>query len=93
MANKLLSVKIQTPRSVIYEGQAQAVASEDSRGPFSIVPEHANFLAVVSNTPILLIKEDGSKLSIPVSQAIIHNLKDKVSIYVDPISSSAPQKP
>lgn len=85
---KTLSVKIQTPRNLIFEGQAQAVASEDSRGPFSIIPEHANFLAVISNNPIRVIKEDGTELSIPVNQAIVHNYQDKVSIYVDPVSSS-----
>jgi F0F1-type ATP synthase epsilon subunit len=90
--DKLLSVKVQTPRSIIFEGQAQAVASEDTRGPFSIIPEHANFLAIISNSPILIIKSDGSKLSIPVNQAIIHNFQDNVSIYVDPISSSPDKK-
>jgi F0F1-type ATP synthase epsilon subunit len=90
--DKLLSVKVQTPRSIIFEGKAQAVASEDTRGPFSIIPQHANFLAIISKSPIMIIKSDGSKLSIPVNQAIVHNFQDNVSIYVDPISSSTEKK-
>lgn len=83
----LLTVKVQTPRQILYEGKALAVSSKDSFGNFDILPKHANFIALVQNNPVVIIKEDKQKLTFQTHQAIIHNTQNTVSIYIDPLST------
>lgn len=81
-----LQVKIQTPREVLFQGQAQSVSSKNSEGNFDILPQHANFLTIVENQPITIINTDKQSLKFTFAQAIIHHSNNQVSIYANPTS-------
>jgi F0F1-type ATP synthase epsilon subunit len=81
---KLLTVRILSPLKTIFEGKAQVVSSQNSDGPFDILPEHANFMTLIENQPIKLTEEDGKQSSFQVSKAILMHANDAISIYVDP---------
>ncbi|KKS46221.1 MAG: ATP synthase epsilon chain [Parcubacteria group bacterium GW2011_GWA1_47_8] len=80
--NEPLSVKITNTERIIWEGTAEAVSSENKDGPFDILPEHANFLTLVSNKPIMIHHAKGSQEFL-FKQAIVYVFSDKVSVYVE----------
>jgi F0F1-type ATP synthase epsilon subunit len=82
--NNQLTIKVQTPRDVLYEGPALAISSKNSQGPFDILPQHANFISLIDKQPITLIKLDRTKQVFNFTQAIIYSTKNKVTIFGDP---------
>lgn len=55
----ILTISINSPEKLIWEGKAYAVSSENSQGPFDILPRHANFITIIENKPITV--RTGSK--------------------------------
>ncbi len=82
--NDLLNVRIISPREIIYQGSALSVSSRNSKGKFDILARHANFLTIIENQPVEIIKEDLSTQVFNFSQAIIYSVGNRVSIYADP---------
>lgn len=77
-----ISVVVQTEDDgVVWEGRALAVSSVNSLGSFDILPQHANFITFIKNKPIDLKKEDGTKQTFALNQAVIYVHNDAVSIY------------
>lgn len=65
----LLDVKFLSVNETFFEGKAQAVASENNKGPFSILPGHAQFISLIDGKPIKIIDQDGKE----------HDFNDKIS--------------
>lgn len=84
--NNLLSVKVLTPRDVLFEGKANAVSSKNSSGVFDILPEHANFITIIEKQPIIVLTEKNEKITYNFSQAIIYNVQNKVYIFAEPLT-------
>ncbi len=86
MAQPTLQVKIMTPGQMLYQGPALAVSSKNSQGNFDLLAHHANFIALIENTPITLLKIDKQKEDFHFKEAIIYLTKDVVTILGDPES-------
>lgn len=82
--NNPLQVKVMTPKETLFEGKALAVSSKNSGGKFDILAYHANFITIIENVPIEVLKEDRQKLTFKFSQAIIYNTKNQVTVYAEP---------
>lgn len=50
----ILTVAINSPEKVIWEGRALSVTSTNSKGVFDVLPHHANFITIIENKPILI---------------------------------------
>ncbi len=87
MADELLYIKVMSPQETFFEGQAQSVSSVNSSGPFDVIPEHANFITIIENQDIIVIKPDHQALKFHFTQAIIYNVENKVTIYAEPLSA------
>jgi len=83
MAQMFLQVKISSPQEILFNGKARSVSSKNSRGPFDILPEHANFITIIENQNIDIVDEKGAKMTIKVEQGILHQANDIVSIYTN----------
>lgn len=83
--DQLLNVKILTPKTVLFQGPAQSVSSKNSQGAFDILPEHANFITIIQNQPII-IRSKQEALTFNFSQAIVYNSNNSVSIFAEPLS-------
>lgn len=77
-----LSVKVESPASVIWEGPASAVSSVNNVGPFDILPDHANMITLVEGVPIRVLS-GGQERSFSFARAVISVHENTVSIYVD----------
>jgi F0F1-type ATP synthase epsilon subunit len=48
----VLSVRVNSPDRVLWEGTAVWVSSKNSQGPFDILPLHSNFVSILENEKI-----------------------------------------
>lgn len=81
MSQPTLKVRILSPQLLIFEGKANSVSSKNFAGNFDILPEHANFLTMVDNAPIVVRTPDGEKKEFKVPFAIIYTHSNMVNIY------------
>lgn len=80
---EILRVRIVSPRQTLFEGTAKSVSSTNSVGKFDVLPEHANFVTLIQNSPIVIIKEDKQNISFSFPLAILYAANNKVNIYTD----------
>ena len=83
MNNPTLNVRIVTPRQILFDGIASSVSSVNSQGKFDILPEHANFITIVENNPIIIHDADKKVFSYNFPLAIIYTAKNIVHIYTN----------
>ena len=83
MAKLVLNVRIIAPQEDLFQGPALSVSSTNSTGKFDILPEHANFITLVQNSPITIRTGDGKSLSYNFPLAIIHASNNQVRIFTD----------
>jgi len=81
MPNPTLHVRILSPQQLILETEAQTVSSKNSQGNFDILPQHANFITVIENSPITVRVNGQKPLTFKFPIAIMHVQSDKVDIY------------
>lgn len=96
MPTPTLHVRIISPQQLLLDTQAESVSSKNSQGKFDILPQHANFITVVENEPIIVrMPKDKNKqkplvLQLPI--AIIYNTNNQVNIYTYLTSTPSPKK-
>lgn len=78
----LLKVRINSPAKVIWEGDADSVSSENSQGPFDILPLHTNFLSFIEDKPII-IRHKGDNQTYKFKNSVIFAKQNKVYIYTN----------
>lgn len=76
-----LEVKITSPNEILWQGDAEAVSSKNSQGPFDILPEHANFITLIKDTPIVLHLGGGKTEEFSFERAVMHTENNVVTIY------------
>lgn len=79
----ILSVKINSPDKVIWEGEASVVSSINSKGPFDILPLHANFITIVENKPIKIKTIEDKLIDFTFPHAVLYIHGNKVLIYTN----------
>lgn len=85
MADPTIHVRIISPQKLLLDAQAYAVSSKNSKGPFDILPYHANFITVVENEPIFIRPNKKVKknqiLTFKFPLAVISVKENQVNIY------------
>lgn len=81
--SNLLQVRIISPKEEIYNGPALSVSSTNSAGKFDILPEHANFVTLIQNSPIIIRPPQGKVLNFSFPLAILYLTQNQVNIYTD----------
>lgn len=76
-----LHVRIVSPLRLILDTEAEAVSSKNQSGGFDILAEHANFITLVENFPIIIRLKDQKRLVFKFPLAIILTVDNKVNIY------------
>ncbi|MBI4036816.1 hypothetical protein HY385_00110 [Candidatus Daviesbacteria bacterium] len=80
---EVLQVKIISPKETLFEGPALSVSSKNTVGKFDILPEHANFITVVKDEPIIIRQPNKPDVTFKFSFAVIYNNNNQVKIYTD----------
>ena len=88
MSNPTLHVRIISPQQLILDTEAVSISSKNTQGNFDILPQHANFITLIENSPIIIrvpnpaSRQGGQKsLTFKFPLAIIMTTENKVNIY------------
>lgn len=81
MPNPTLHVRVISPKKLLLDTEATSVSSKNSQGPFDILPQHANFITVIENSPIIIRHNRQKPITFNLPLAIILTMKDSVNIY------------
>ncbi|OGE64833.1 hypothetical protein A3I48_04455 [Candidatus Daviesbacteria bacterium RIFCSPLOWO2_02_FULL_36_7] len=81
MTTPTLHVRIISPQQLILDTSASSVSSKNPQGNFDILPQHANFITIVENEPIVVRTLDQKPLIFKFPLAIILTTENKVNIY------------
>lgn len=88
MATNLLNVRIISSHEDVFNGSALSVSSVNSAGKFDILPQHAKFITLVENNPIVVRLPDNKVREFRFNLCIIHAHNDQVDIYTNPSESA-----
>ena len=77
-----LQVRINSPEKLLWEGEAEWVSSVNVRGPFDILPLHANFISIIHDKSIK-IKTDAGIKEYSFANSVIYANKNRVLIYTN----------
>ena len=80
---KKMHVRISNVADTVWEGDAFSVSSENSAGPFDILPMHSNFITLVKNKPITITHVDGTKERYTFKQSVIFVHDNNVKIFAE----------
>lgn len=78
-----IAVTVINPDERVWEGRAYSVSSVNSAGPFDILPEHANFVTMIRNQPVIVRTIDHGEKTFTYKNAVITVNDNKVSIYTE----------
>lgn len=92
ISRDILSVEVRNPDTVLFSGQAVSVSSKNSVGPFDVLPQHENFISLLSDK-IVIFKDKHQKQEIPNTSAIIKAKQNRVTIFLGVETLAANQKP
>lgn len=81
MINPTLHVRIISPQQLILDTEASSVSSKNLQGSFDILAQHANFITLVENSPIVVRIPKQKPLIFKFPLAILITASNKVDIY------------
>jgi F0F1-type ATP synthase epsilon subunit len=79
---KSMHVKVHGPYKVYYDGPAESISAENDTGPFDILPQHHNFMTLLSTCDVL-IRHSEKEEKIPVQRGVMHVKADEVIVFLD----------
>lgn len=81
MTNLTLHVRILSPQQLFLDTLALSVSSKNLSGSFDILPQHANFITIVENQPIVVRMQGQKPVTFKFPLAIIYSTQNQVNIY------------
>lgn len=81
MANPTLHVRIISPQELILDTDADSVSSKNLQGSFDILAQHANFITMVENSPLIIRSKNQKPKTFNFPMAIIMAADNRVNIF------------
>lgn len=81
MTNPTLHVRILSPQQLYLDTLVSSVSSKNLSGSFDILPQHANFITIVENQPIVVRIAGQKPVTFKFPLAIIYATQNQVNIY------------
>jgi F0F1-type ATP synthase epsilon subunit len=78
----ILEVIIMNPQTTVWKGEAISITSENERGPFDILPMHANFITLLEKRT-LHVNLGKEKKEFTFDHAVMYCHKNSVLIFSD----------
>lgn len=80
MPTPQLKVRVLTPEGVLYDGAVLAVSGVNETGPFAILPQHANFISIITGF-VRLHEGRQHAQEIKVERAVLTCRNNEVEVY------------
>lgn len=81
MPKPTFHLRIISPQQLLLDTEAESISSKNLQGPFDILPQHANFITLIENTPIVVRAAGQKPQTFNFPRAIIMATENKVNIY------------
>lgn len=78
-----MAVKVYAPFQVYFEGDAFSVSAINATGPFDILPNHHNFLCMLTPCDLLVTPVEGDSKTIKIHRALMHVKANRVVVFMD----------
>ncbi|MFP4539355.1 MAG: F0F1 ATP synthase subunit epsilon [Candidatus Paceibacterota bacterium] len=78
--DEYLNVRIISLGEVLWEGSAKAISAENTTGFFDILPQHANFITILKDSPIT-VHTDNKKEEFSFPRSVLYAENNQVKIY------------
>lgn len=76
-----LQVEVRSRQGLIFEGELEAITSYNSVGTFDVLPEHSNFISMISRK-LILRQRDGRTDEITLDNGVMMVEENKVYIFL-----------
>lgn len=76
-----LFVTVKSPEETLFEGDAFAISSRNENGLFDVLPEHANFICMISGK-ITIHLSKGFKKEFPIEQGVLKAFNNEVNVFL-----------
>lgn len=76
-----LTARVRNRQGLIFEGQVKAVSSINRKGPFDILPRHANFVCTIEKK-LVLHRIDGKVTEINLEGGVMEVHHNQVLVFV-----------
>jgi F0F1-type ATP synthase epsilon subunit len=80
-----IRVTVRNRTQVLFDEEAKSISSKNDTGVFDVLPEHSNFISLITS-PLIIRKLDGEKKEITFTSGLIKVKENTVHCYVDLIS-------
>lgn len=77
----ILDVEIRSPDKTLFKGTATAVSSRNEVGPFDVLPQHENFISIISGKITVWITRS-EKQEIENTSAIMKAKSNKIRVFL-----------
>jgi F0F1-type ATP synthase epsilon subunit len=81
MSTPPLTVIINSPERLVWEGKAEYVSSENSQGPFDILPMHSNFISILEGKTIKVKPVGAAVVEYAFPRCVLYTHSNVVKIY------------
>ena len=77
-----IHVTVRNRTRILFDKEVKSVTSKNDTGVFDILPEHSNFISLISS-PLILRTLDGKKQEITFKNGLIKVKDNAIHCYVD----------
>ncbi|MEI9914118.1 MAG: hypothetical protein WDN66_04025 [Candidatus Saccharibacteria bacterium] len=78
-----MEVKVASPFTRYYDGQAFSVSAINATGPFDILPKHHNFMSLLQPCNLVIRTANGDEKKLDIAGGLLHVKADKVTVFLD----------
>lgn len=80
--DKHMHVKVYAPYKVYFDDDALSISAVNETGPFDILPQHHNFMTLLSPCEIFVRTDRGDE-KFAIQRGIMHVKADQVIVFLD----------
>ncbi len=81
MKEDKLSVIVKSRDGIVFEGKARSVTSNNEKGRFDILPNHANFITII-NKELIIERSKAKKEYIDVENGLLKVADNKIEVFL-----------
>lgn len=88
-AETALEVQVLATEGPLFQGQAIAVSATNATGPFAILPQHANFVSVITGQ-VFIHESRNNAREIDINQGVIYCQDNQIKIFAGVVTGPTP---
>lgn len=81
LTNEKLLLVIRDRSTLLFQGEVESVSSLNDKGPFDILPRHANFISIIKKQVVIHLPKKEEK-QIELESGILKVRNNNVEIYL-----------